>query len=655
MTDQPIVEDSSQETPGLETQGSEAAAGAANGDPYRVLARKYRPANFNDLIGQEALVRTLTNALESGRMAHAFILTGVRGVGKTTTARIIARALNCVGTDGHGGPTPQPCGQCEFCVSIAQDRHVDVIEMDAASRTGVSDIRELIEGVRYRPVSARMKVYIIDEVHMLSNNAFNALLKTLEEPPEHVIFIFATTEIRKVPVTVLSRCQRFDLRRVGHDTLTAHFSRIAKAEAVDIDDEALGMLARAADGSVRDGLSLLDQAIALGGRKIDAGQVRDMLGLADRTRVLDLFDSLMRGATAEALETLQDLYASGADPAVVLQDLMDFTHFLTRARLTPESLNAAGVPEAERLRGKELAEKLSMPVLTRTWQILLKGLGEVQNAPNPLQATEMVLIRLAYASELPTPGDLIKQLQSNPGATGAAGNVSGGRAATPQANAPMQSEVSSPAAGRPVQEPGPVVTSHNGAGAAMLRAVEPGAREAPETVAQSAPEETTTQPVPAPAEPTLPSPKSFEEVIELARSRREAIIAAHLVNDVHLVSFAEGAIEFRPNEDAPRDLAGRLGNLLQDWTGRRWVVSVSGETGAPSIRHQQDRLEANLTAVAMEDPLVKSVMATFPGAKVVARRNGTMVPPQEGFAPPSGDDRLNPEDLPIDDELSIDE
>ncbi len=652
MTDQPIVETSALETTAAPADSqmdsdSASAVSAANGDPYRVLARKYRPTNFDDLIGQEALVRTLTNAIESGRMAHAFILTGVRGVGKTTTARIIARALNCVGEDGQGNPTPQPCGKCEFCVSIAQDRHVDVIEMDAASRTGVADIRELIEGVRYRPVSARMKVYIIDEVHMLSNNAFNALLKTLEEPPEHVIFIFATTEIRKVPVTVLSRCQRFDLRRVEHDTLSAHFSRIAKAETVEIDSEALGMLARAADGSVRDGLSLLDQAIALGGRTIDAGQVRDMLGLADRARVLDLFDSLIRGATAEALGILQDLYASGADPAVVLQDLMDFTHFLTRARLTPESLNAPGVPEAERLRGKELAEKLSMPVLTRTWQILLKGLGEVQSAPNPLQATEMVLIRLAYASELPTPGDLIKQLQSDAAGTGAApasqSNSGAQTSSAPQANAGNQS-------GPPVtsgsgqQDTGQVVASHQGAGAAMLRALEPEAQDAVEM-----------ETAPQPAVPEMPTPKSFAEVIELARSRREAIMAAHLINDVHLVSFAEGAIEFRPNDDAPRDLANRLGNLLQDWTGRRWMVSVSSEAGAPSIRNQQDTIEANLTAIAMEDPLVKAVMGSFPGSKVVARRNGTMVPPQENFTPPNGDDALIPDDMPIDDELSIDE
>ncbi len=675
MTDQPKIE-SPGESPAPETTdlpasdqtALETASSQGASDPYRVLARKYRPTNFADLIGQEALVRTLTNAIQSGRMAHAFVLTGVRGVGKTTTARIIARALNCVGPDGQGGPTPQPCGQCEFCVSIAQDRHVDVIEMDAASRTGVADIRELIEGVRYRPVSARMKVYIIDEVHMLSNNAFNALLKTLEEPPEHVIFIFATTEIRKVPVTVLSRCQRFDLRRVGHETLTAHFAGIAKAEGVEIDEEALAMLARAADGSVRDGLSLLDQAIALGGRKIDAAQVRDMLGLADRTRVLDLFDALMRGATAEALTTLQDLYASGADPAVVLQDLMDFSHFLTRARLTPESLSSPGVPEAERLRGKELSEKLSMPVLTRTWQILLKGLGEVQSAPNPLQATEMVLIRLAYASELPTPGDLVKQLQSGGSSAGtnsaAAPGAAAPGAATPTGAAPQASAVSS----QPLRNSGSVVAGPGGA--AAMRALEPAPQAPsphPAAIQQPAPEpeqapipeapepEASQSPSPQAAPAELPAPKSFAEVIELARSRREAIVASHLVNDVHLVSFAEGAIEFRPNADAPRDLAGRLGNLLQDWTGRRWVVSVSSEAGAPSIRDQEDAVEAQLTAKALEDPLAKAVMGSFPGAKVIARRNGTMAPPELAPASEGGGEDLPIDDLPLDDEAPFEE
>ena len=354
---------------------------------YRVLARKYRPMTFANMVGQEAMVRTLSNAMKSGRLAHAFILTGVRGVGKTTTARIIARALNCVGPDGAGDATIEPCGQCDPCRTIAADRNVDVMEMDAASRTGVEDIREIIEGVRYAPVSARYQVYIIDEVHMLSKNAFNALLKTLEEPPPHMKFIFATTEIRKVPVTVLSRCQRFDLRRIDAEVLAGYFANIAKTEQVGIEADALALIARAADGSARDGLSLLDQAIAQDatgdGGLIGVDQVRAMLGLADRTAIIDLFEALIRGDAPPALDLLADLYRDGADPLVVLQDLLDFTHFLTRVKLVPSIAKQAGTAEAERVRGTALAGTLNMPVLSRAWQMLLKGVGEVQTAPSP--------------------------------------------------------------------------------------------------------------------------------------------------------------------------------------------------------------------------------------------------------------------------------
>ncbi len=362
---------------------------------YRVLARKYRPSNFAELVGQDALVRSLSNAIESGRIAQAYMLTGVRGVGKTTTARIIARALNCTGPEGKGGITASPCGVCDTCVAIAEDRQVDVMEMDAASRTGVEDIRELIEGVRYKPVSARYKVYIIDEVHMLSKNAFNALLKTLEEPPEHVRFVFATTEIRKVPVTVLSRCQRFDLRRLDTELLASHFTAIAEREKVSAEPEAVRLIARAADGSVRDGLSLLDQAIARGADRITAEQVQEMLGLADRTAVFDLFDRLMAGAIKEALDQMQAMYRDGADPVAVLQDLLDVTYWITRIKIAPEVADAPYTPEAERTRGRDMAEKLSMPVLTRTWQLLLKGLEETQRADAQLQSAEMVLLRLA--------------------------------------------------------------------------------------------------------------------------------------------------------------------------------------------------------------------------------------------------------------------
>ena len=382
--------------------------------PYRVLARSYRPSRFADLVGQDAMVRTLSNAIDSGRLAHAFILTGIRGVGKTTTARIIARALNCVGPDGQGGPTPEPCGVCEHCAAIGEDRHVDVIEMDAASRTGVDDIRELIEGVLYRPVSARFKIYIIDEVHMLSRNAFNALLKTLEEPPEYVKFIFATTETRRVPVTVLSRCQRFDLSRVDGQTLAAHLRDIAGREGAVLAEDALRLIVRAAEGSVRDALSLLDQAVAHAAPgPIEADRVRAMLGLADRQRTADLFEALVRGGIADALSIHDSLHEAGADPVAVLQDLLEFTHWLTRLNAVPEASAAGGaVSDVELARGRALAQGLSVPVLARAWQILLKGLSEARTAHDARQAADMVLIRLAYAAELPTPAEMVRAIES---------------------------------------------------------------------------------------------------------------------------------------------------------------------------------------------------------------------------------------------------
>ncbi|MDP7603590.1 MAG: DNA polymerase III subunit gamma/tau [Alphaproteobacteria bacterium] len=387
--------------------------------PYRVLARKYRPAKLGDLVGQDALVRTLFNAFSSGRLAHAFLLTGVRGIGKTTTARIIARTLNCTGVDGSvTAPVAEPCGECETCVAIAADRHPDVLEMDAASRTGVDDVREIIESVRYAPGSGRYKVYIIDEVHMLSNNAFNALLKTLEEPPDHVKFIFATTEVRKIPVTVLSRCQRFDLRRVDAKTLVGHLRCIAGQESTEVAPEALALIARAADGSVRDGLSLLDQAIGdAAGELVTAEAVRDMLGLADRERVFDLAEAVLGGRLPDALDMLGEQYRTGADPVVVLRDMLDLSHWLTRVKITPDAATDPGLPEAERVRGAALAERLGVADLARCWQILLKGLREVQDAPEPLSAVEMVLVRLAHAADLPNPADLVRKLQSQGNST----------------------------------------------------------------------------------------------------------------------------------------------------------------------------------------------------------------------------------------------
>jgi DNA polymerase-3 subunit gamma/tau len=575
---------------------------------YRVLARKYRPTTFADMIGQDALVRTLTNAIASGRLAHAFVLTGVRGVGKTTTARILARALNCVGPDGKGGPTADPCGVCEPCRTILADRNVDVMEMDAASRTGVDDIREIIDGVRYGPVSSRYKVYIIDEVHMLSKNAFNALLKTLEEPPPHVKFVFATTEIRKVPVTVLSRCQRFDLRRIGADQLQAYFSEILDKEGVAAEPEAVGMIARAADGSARDGLSLLDQAIAQGtpvGDKpfIAAARVREMLGLADRSSVVDILDAAFAGDGPRMLDGLEAARRAGADPQAVLGDLLDFVHFVTRARMVPAVLEDAAVPEVERLRGGALAEKLSLPALTRAWQTLLKGAGEVQAAPNAQAALEMVLIRLLYMSDLPSPSELIRRF----------GDLQAQGAVTP------------------APSPGPGGGARMAAGGGLtLVASEP----APVVMAASNP-----MPVQAPALVVVPAapkpvlravPKSFDELVQIAAAR-DVVLHGQLMSAVHLVHFEPGRLEFRPHESAPPDLASRLGNALREWTGERWVVDVSGSDGAPTLTQQARTDRENALAQAAEHPMVKAVMSAFPGAVIRDLRNP--LEPDDGTIP----------------------
>ncbi|MDG4647106.1 DNA polymerase III subunit gamma/tau, partial [Roseibacterium sp. SDUM158017] len=382
---------------------------------YQVLARKYRPQTFADLIGQDAMVRTLKNAFEADRIAQAFMLTGIRGTGKTTTARIVAKGLNCIGPDGAGGPTTDPCGVCQNCVAIAEGRHVDVLEMDAASHTGVQNIRDaIIETVSYRAAQARYKIFIIDEVHMLSTSAFNALLKTLEEPPAHVKFLFATTEIRKVPVTVLSRCQRFDLRRIEPEVMIAHLKGVAEKEGARISDEALALVTRAAEGSVRDAMSLLDQAIAHGAGETGADQVRAMLGLADRGRVLDLFEAIMAGDTGAALSELGGQYADGADPVAVLRDLAEITHWLSVVKITPEAAEDPTISGAERSRGQDLAARLPMRALTRMWQMLLKALEEVRLAPNAMMAAEMAVIRLTHVADLPTPGDLVQKLSDAP-------------------------------------------------------------------------------------------------------------------------------------------------------------------------------------------------------------------------------------------------
>jgi DNA polymerase-3 subunit gamma/tau len=554
-----------------------------SGGAYRVLARKYRPSTFAELIGQEAMVRTLANAISTGRIAHAFILTGVRGVGKTTTARIIARALNCTGPDGKGGPTSSPCGVCENCKAIAQDRHVDVLEMDAASRTGIDDIRELTDGVRYKPVTARFKIYIIDEVHMLSKPAFNALLKTLEEPPPDVKFVFATTEVHKVPVTVLSRCQRFSLRRVPADILAAHYAKISEAEKVTVDKPAIALIARAADGSVRDGLSLLDQAISLAGGQVTESVVREMLGIADRGLAFDLLETVLKGDAAGALKQMGSLYEGGADPAMVLQELLELVYFLTRLKLAPDLGEDPGV-EGERGRGLPMAQKLGMAELARAWQMLLKGLGEAQNAPSPLQAAEMVLVRLAYAADLPAPADLIKALE------GAANH-----SAAPAIPAPA---------------PGPRVGATPRGGSPL------------EGAASAAPR---MQPRETPAPATL-EPQSFLDVIKLFEQHREALLRSHLYNDVHLVHFEPGRIELRPEPAAPRDLPNRLGQMLSQWTGQRWVVSVSGERGEPSLREQTESRVHGLKVEAASDPLVRAVLEAFPGAHIEAVREKTAEP-----------------------------
>ncbi|HEC90284.1 MAG TPA: DNA polymerase III subunit gamma/tau [Alphaproteobacteria bacterium] len=553
------------------------------GAAYRVLARKYRPDTFGLLIGQQALIRTLTNAIQTGRLAHAFILTGIRGVGKTTTARIIARALNCIGPDGDGGPTPAPCGECEHCRAIAEDRHVDVLEMDAASRTGVDDIRELIDGVRYRPTSARFKVYIIDEVHMLSKNAFNALLKTLEEPPEHVKFIFATTEIRKVPVTVLSRCQRFDLRRVETGTLAEHFKNIAGKEGAVINDAALALIAGAADGSVRDGLSLLDQAITDVAGEVDEDRVRAMLGLADRRRTFALLQAVLAGDLAKALELFERLHAEGADPARVLEDLLDITHWLTRIKITPQASADPATPEIERVRGRDMAERLPMAALARSWQMLLKGLAEVRTAPRPAQAAEMALVRLAYAAELPSPADALKALAE---------------AAPPAAPSVPSSAPSSAPPRSAISAGGPAIAT------------------APEAVDEPIP-----TPLPDPVPEGTPDPESLEEVVELAGRVGERILRSNLIDSVHLVRFEPGRIEFRPADNAPSNMANDLAGLLGKHTNRRWMVLVSREPGLPTLRQTAIEVEAAEKVTAAKDPLVRAVLDTFPGARIEAVRN----------------------------------
>ncbi len=604
--------------------GLPSPAVAKPAEAYRVLARKYRPSSFDDLIGQEAMVRTLSNAFDLNRIHQAYMLTGVRGVGKTTTARILARAFNyeLPARDGQPAvvrPTIEMKELGVHCQAIIDSRHVDVIEMDAASHTGVDDVRDIIESARYRPVMARCKVYIIDEVHMLSKNAFNALLKTLEEPPEHVRFLFATTEIEKVPVTVRSRCQRFDLRRVEADVLISHLQGICDKEGVKINERALALIARAAEGSVRDSLSLLDQAIAYGSSAgvdaVNAKAIRAMLGTGDRGRIIDLFEAVMKGDVATALANLKEQYDQGADPALVLTDFAEFVHFVTRLKVAPDMRFDASVTQDERTRGPAFASALSMQTLTRAWQIVTKGLTDVKSSPRPLAAADMVLVRLAYAADLPTPEDALRRLRemrmtdggAAPGPSGGSGMSGGGASAQ--------------AVARP-----------------MLAA----ARAAPQQAPQARIQESTAPRVQL---------ARFEDLVALAQVNRDIQLRMALERDVRLVRFEQGSIEFSPVAGASPQLAANLMRRLQEWTGQRWMVTISSAEGAPTLQQQkQARVDEEMVGVRA-DPLVRSVLEHFPGAQIVAvRKPEAIVEPAAAAAGPTVSEDVAYDDAPLSDE-----
>jgi len=610
MTDAgaPPAQPDSAASAGLDLGGPETAA-----KPYRVLARKYRPSSFADLIGQDAVVRTVSNAFETGRIPQAWILTGVRGVGKTTTARILARALNYELPDGSvKGPTIDMPGLGVHCQAIMESRHMDVLEMDAASHTGVDDVRQINDSVRYAPASARYKVYIIDEVHMLSTAAFNAFLKTLEEPPEHAKFVFATTEIRKVPVTVLSRCQRFDLRRVEADVLMKHLANIAGKEGVAIEPEALGIIARAAEGSVRDSLSLLDQAIAHAAGEVRADAVRQMLGLADRTRVIDLFDALMRGDIAGAFGEFREQYDTGADPIVVLSDLAEFVNFVTRVKIVPATADNVAYSETERLRARDFATKLSMRVLSRTWQMLLKGITETQAATRPAAAAEMVLVRIAYVADLPTPDEAIRMIEQNGGASAAIAPSAAPRGAP----ASPVSSMSAPVARAPVAP----------------RA---------ETSARAQPQMVAPEPQGAPALRIT----SFPQLVALAGEKRDLLTKSALEADMRLVRIEDGRLEVALEPNASRTMVTELSRKLEQWTGRRWTVVLSNEAGQPTLREQNLVKKNERERAAEADPRVREVLARFPGARIIEVRKLAAEPPESDISGGgTGDDEFGGDD-----------
>jgi DNA polymerase-3 subunit gamma/tau len=606
MTDAGTPPKSSDDSdPDSSWQGGFDLGGAPQaGKPYRVLARKYRPSSFEDLIGQDAVVRTVSNAFETGRIPQAWILTGVRGVGKTTTARILARALNYELPDGSvKGPTIHMPVPGLHCQAIMESRHMDVLEMDAASHTGVDDVRQINDSVRYAPASARYKVYIIDEVHMLSTAAFNAFLKTLEEPPEHAKFVFATTEIRKVPVTVLSRCQRFDMRRVEADVLMKHLANIAARENVEVEPEALGIVARAAEGSVRDSLSLFDQAIAHAAGPVRADAVRQMLGLADRTRVIDLFDSLARGDIASAFREFREQYDTGADPIVVLSDLAEFVNFVTRVKYVPATADNVAYGETERLRARDFAAKLSMRVLSRMWQMLLKGIAEVQAATRPAAAAEMVLVRIAYVADMPTPDEAIRMLDPNSDGTRV---VSSGAT---QRGAPASTMSSMTTA--PPQMRVPASPRSGAEASARPQMVEP---------------VTQTQPAPVLRITSLP------QLVALAAEKRDLMTKAALESDIRLVRIEDGRLEVALERNAARTLINELSRKLELWTNRRWTVIVSNEQGQPTLRSVMEVEKNQRERAAEADPRIQEVLARFPGAKVVEVRRLAPEPPDSAVS-----------------------
>ncbi len=586
--------------------------------PYRVLARKYRPQHFSDLIGQEAMVRTLSNAFDTGRIAQAYLFTGVRGVGKTTTARILARALNYELPGEVDRPSIHLDRPGTHCQAIMEGRHVDVMEIDAASHTGIDDVRQITDGARYAPVSARYKVYIVDEVHMLSEKAWNAFLKTLEEPPAHVKFMFATTEIRKVPVTVLSRCQRFDLRRVEADVLVKHLAGICDKEGVTIEADALGLIARAGEGSVRDSLSILDQAIAHGAGEVTSENVRRMLGLADRARIIDLFEHVMKGDVAAAMAEFKSQYDDGADPEIVLGELAEFVHFVTRVKVAPAAADDVAFSETERTRGRDFAARLSHRVLARAWQMLMKGIEEVARSPKPLASADMVLVRIAYAADLPTPDEALRMLADGSGAVGAgvtprlpSGGSGGGGASAQAASATAAPRLSS-------------VARPEGAPVAMREQAAPAAQ--PHMVLAS-----------------------FAEVIKLAAEKRDVRLKQQLEGDMHLVRCEDGRLDFRPTRNAAPTLAGDLQKKLTDWTGRRWVVTISSEEGEPTLRERLAAEQADRERGVLAHPSVQAVLAKFPGAEIVAVRplDGTGEPVPATLQP-AGDDDADSNWEPVD-------